>query len=632
MNGWIEAFVPLLAALKKAEPNNMIPTVWIGTQLVFAVGTALWLACRTRALKSDIAGMVRLVSQLDRDDLAKSYGPVAEQLESLVLIGPDWARFEQTVHREPLADGSVTLHRTLDAQDVFGEAIVSRHLNARFNSAVPGLLTSLGILGTFVGLTYGLAQVQGTFGDATELREGIQDLLKGASIAFSTSVWGILLSVTFSLFEKRRMKVVRLALNTAQDLVNATIPRRNSEAWLSEISDHSSQQTRELKRFNTDLAVSIAQALDEKLAARITPAMDKLVTSINELQEFKQESSVEAIQKLVSEFTSSLSEGSSKNIGELNDVLSGVNDTLTRTMATSEQSQRRLEDSLESHLNDLSGKVESVLGQLSESQRAVQEATGLGMEDMLRQINEAVSRQQLAFGEVTSAMKGGLEAQMQSITNAVENLVGNVGEQSRRHSDHTAARLKELADVIEATAGSSSSRFEQESQQLLDLAASLKVLLDRLEDAGEGMALAGEAMKETAVPVQQAVESLRVALASLQSTQGQLSQTVTEAESRTAEHLARVQDSAALIQDALLTARDSWTAYSDNFGGLREQLSGVFGDLTQSVADYSRTTSEGITQYLREFEGHLERATGSIGGALEGLQEVVDDMNQGRST
>ena len=632
MNGWIEAFVPLLAALKKAEPNNMIPTVWIGTQLVFAVGTALWLACRTRALKSDIAGMVRLVSQLDRDDLAKSYGPVAEQLESLVLIGPDWARFEQTVHREPLADGSVTLHRTLDAQDVFGEAIVSRHLNARFNSAVPGLLTSLGILGTFVGLTYGLAQVQGTFGDATELREGIQDLLKGASIAFSTSVWGILLSVTFSLFEKRRMKVVRLALNTAQDLVNATIPRRNSEAWLSEISDHSSQQTRELKRFNTDLAVSIAQALDEKLAARITPAMDKLVTSINELQEFKQESSVEAIQKLVSEFTSSLSEGSSKNIGELNDVLSGVNDTLTRTMATSEQSQRRLEDSLESHLNDLSGKVESVLGQLSESQRAVQEATGLGMEDMLRQINEAVSRQQLAFGEVTSAMKGGLEAQMQSITNAVENLVGNVGEQSRRHSDHTAARLKELADVIEATAGSSSSRFEQESQQLLDLAASLKVLLDRLEDAGEGMALAGEAMKETAVPVQQAVESLRVALTSLQSTQGQWSQTVTEAESRTAEHLARVQDSAALIQDALLTARDSWTAYSDNFGGLREQLSGVFGDLTQSVADYSRTTSEGITQYLREFEGHLERATGSIGGALEGLQEVVDDMNQGRST
>ena len=343
MNGWIEAFIPLFAALRAPEPNNMIPTLWIGFQLLFAISTAVWLAFRARDLRHNIGEMVVLLRQLTSADLAARYGPVTEKLAVLPSIGADWARFAQTVHREPTEGGGVTLHRTVDAQDVFDESIINRHLNARFHSAVPGLLTSLGILGTFVGLTYGLAQVQGTFGDSTELKKGIEELLKGASIAFSTSVWGILLSVAFSLFEKREMKVVRLAVSHVQDLMNATIPRRTSEAWLSEISVQSSQQTRELKRFNTDLAVSIAQALDEKLAARITPAMDKLVTSISALQDFKEESSVDAIAKLVSEFTASLSKGSSQNIQELNGVLSGVNETLTRTMATSEQTQRTLE-------------------------------------------------------------------------------------------------------------------------------------------------------------------------------------------------------------------------------------------------------------------------------------------------
>lgn len=145
------------------------------------------------------------------------------------------------------------------------------------------------------------------------------------------------------------------------------------------------------------------------------------------------------------------------------------------------------------------------------------------------------------------------------------------------------------------------------------------------------MALAGETMGEAARPLQQTTDGLRGALETLHATQTQLTATISQTERSTSEHAERIQNSTELVQQAMQSAQTSWTAYSDNFGGLREQLSGVLQELTGSVADYNKVTREGITQYLRDFEGHLERATGTIGGALEGLQEVIDDLNSGRA-
>ena len=628
MSRWIEAFFPLLAYLREPEANNAIPTIWIACQLIFTVVAAVWLIKTVRKVTHRLQETLALLRQLEPDSLVEKYSEVSNKVAALPFVGSVWHRFEQTVHREPIRDGSVSIYRTVDSQLAFDEeALVGRPLHTRFINAVPGLLTSLGILGTFVGLTYGLAQIQGSFGTTSALKDGIQDLLKGASIAFSTSVWGIFLSVVFSIFEKRQLRGVRQALSQVQDLINASIPLRRGEAWLSDISRHAGDQTAELKRFNTDLAVSIAQALDEALSARITPAMEKLVSAVEGLKNYKEESSVGAIGQLVAEFTRSLSEGSNENIDKLNGTLSGVNTTLTRTLEASEENQQRLESSLERHLEDLSGKVGSVLSQLTENQQSLQEASNQGLETMLSQINQAVGSQQAAFGEVTSRMSSELQSQMEIISTTVASLAGSVGNETRQISEHAAARLSELAEIVERNVDSASSRFETESQQLQAMTSGITSLLDRLTDAGEGMAIAGEAMRDTATPIQQGTAELRGAVASLTSAQVTLSGTIEESERRTADHVERVRASTTVIQEALQTAQSSWTAYSDNFEGLGGQLSGVLTELTKNVADYNTVTREGITAYLRDFEGALEKAVGSIAGAIEALQDVAEDLS-----
>ena len=72
--------------------------------------------------------------------------------------------------------------------------------NATLAELIPNLLTSLGILGTFMGLYRGLSTLD--FSDATRLIEGIPNLLTGMQFAFGTSVAGISCSIVFNMLNR----------------------------------------------------------------------------------------------------------------------------------------------------------------------------------------------------------------------------------------------------------------------------------------------------------------------------------------------------------------------------------------------------------------------------------------------
>ncbi len=72
--------------------------------------------------------------------------------------------------------------------------------NATLAELIPNLLTSLGILGTFMGLSRGLASLN--FADSAKLVEGIPVLLEGMRFAFGTSVAGISCSIVFNMLNR----------------------------------------------------------------------------------------------------------------------------------------------------------------------------------------------------------------------------------------------------------------------------------------------------------------------------------------------------------------------------------------------------------------------------------------------
>jgi len=86
--------------------------------------------------------------------------------------------------------------RMVPIDDFVNESLIEKAGMSHFNSVVPGTLTGLGILGTFIGLSLGLASFSGD--DIYTISDNVGPLLSGMKVAFHTSVYGIFFSLIFT--------------------------------------------------------------------------------------------------------------------------------------------------------------------------------------------------------------------------------------------------------------------------------------------------------------------------------------------------------------------------------------------------------------------------------------------------
>jgi hypothetical protein len=83
------------------------------------------------------------------------------------------------------------------------EEVIDSFYHSSFHQAVPGILTALGLLATFVAILMALAGVTYNVRDPIRPVSGIDQLINGLSGKFLSSIIALILSVIFTLFEKK---------------------------------------------------------------------------------------------------------------------------------------------------------------------------------------------------------------------------------------------------------------------------------------------------------------------------------------------------------------------------------------------------------------------------------------------
>ncbi len=92
-----------------------------------------------------------------------------------------------------------------DIDDYINEDMLALHSWQALVSQIPGTLTGLGLLGTFIGLILGIQGIE--FTSVNMALMSVQSLLAGIQVAFYTSIGGVILSLLFNL-------LYRMAWNT----------------------------------------------------------------------------------------------------------------------------------------------------------------------------------------------------------------------------------------------------------------------------------------------------------------------------------------------------------------------------------------------------------------------------------
>ena len=193
--------------------------------------------------------------------------------------------------------------------------------NAGLAELIPNLLTSLGILGTFMGLSRGLSSLN--FADSTRLIQGIPDLLSGMRFAFGTSVAGISCSLIFNMLNRISQGSSYRAID---DFVTSFTQLAMSRPLDNDVQMIIQNQDRNfmLQGINEKLVDRLAESVSHSISMTMHPvaeSMDRFIVGTTRNQ-------IEGVNHIVSRFLS-----------EMDRSLGGQFSSLARTMGDLEQRQ-----------------------------------------------------------------------------------------------------------------------------------------------------------------------------------------------------------------------------------------------------------------------------------------------------
>lgn len=128
--------------------------------------------------------------------------------------------FKDATLQEIYRDFIFDLNRETEAEDEYYRPSIDDYINLDLVdkvmhrnelNQVPGMLTGLGILGTFIGLSLGLQSFN--TGSTAQMTESIQPLMNGIKVAFHTSIYGMVFSLTFNIIYKKKLYEAEEAVN-----------------------------------------------------------------------------------------------------------------------------------------------------------------------------------------------------------------------------------------------------------------------------------------------------------------------------------------------------------------------------------------------------------------------------------
>lgn len=198
--------------------------------------------------------------------------------------------------------------------------------NATLAELIPNLLTSLGILGTFMGLYRGLSTLN--FTDAAKLIEGIPNLLSGMRFAFGTSVAGISCSLVFNMLNRILQGTSYRAID---DFVTSFTQLAMSRPLDNDVQLICQNQDRNfmLQGINDSLVDRLADTVGRSMTLAMNPVtetMDRFIVGATRNQ-------IEGVNRIVARFLEEMN----RSLGNNFSAMAGAMNQVTQSQITAAQ-------------------------------------------------------------------------------------------------------------------------------------------------------------------------------------------------------------------------------------------------------------------------------------------------------
>ena len=566
----------------------------------------------------------------------------------------------------------------------FSDDNVSRahKLNLRMLDTAAGTLVGLGLLGTFLGLTIGIAGFDSS--NSSNIQGSIQNLLGGMGTAFSTSLVGMLCSLIYTAFDKTIRNKVQRNIHTLtenlddnyyidditlqelnqKNLVNTLISAVQSELdsklmysseqgeritvgnAIREILTENTEQSKALKSFSTDLALELNNGFNEVLSRqmqqKILPLMENVDTTTKAIVEHIDSMAAQVaspatdmIQNVVSELKNSMA----SIVEEFKTGLSGTAtnelETLATQLGTATQAMADFPKNMENISSTLQVTIEEVKGAITEISNTSANANSTAMQQMQEQITFATGAISTAISEVKDVM-GGITKNSQEQS---DQMISKMADAAEKMGAFLSGTISSLSSSVQESIRGITDEVNSKQADLLalqeDTTTQTKKLLETFNVGLERLEKMNEYISGTMDMFQQAQGQITGSTAHLQTIAGDMKQATqlfnksqSDYSTKMEEMQTKSQRGIDAVTELLRNSGNVSKDYVEKFDLIKQGLTAIFTQLQSGLTEYSRTVQATTQKYLDQYSSSLTQTTDALASTIQQQNEVVEMLNE----
>lgn len=306
---------------------------------------------------------------------------------------------------------------------------------------IPGLLTSFGILGTFIGLMRGLGNLD--LSSAANTVSSIHTMISGMTFAYGTSIAGLVCSLLFNIFFRAAQGAATGAMDDFNHAFTEVVMQRPLDDWVRQTCYMEDQAVFLSSAFN-----EVNQHLENGISQSVSRAFAPISQSMQQFILSETHSQLEGLNHVVNQFVDRMNTTLNGQFLQLGQTLSKINqsqaishESMNTTMAAADSilnSMQKTGEVTQAVIDRFDGYVSSLNKSQAAGTMLAEETAGL-----LSGIHKDIAKQSERYSALVDA-----QADLRNLMKQYAAWSGRVLEAVDRQAEAASDRTHEVANEM----------------------------------------------------------------------------------------------------------------------------------------------------------------------------------------
>lgn len=550
-----------------------------------------------------------------------------------------WQNFKKSL----IQDSNGQYYRVYDADFFFNKSSLLNKTGANSFASVPSVLLSLGLLGTFIGLFYGLVQLD--LDNAETLKESMRTLIHASGAKFASSIWGLGLSVVFAWRIRKHETKIESKIHSIQNKINTIFPLQlseqslvNTEQGLAELLIELKNPTGSLKHLNeledftgrfdglsdilkeqkatlNGLSLDIAEKLKESLSNSLLVAMKEALSNLEKNIGGSEE---DTLHHRVTQMSGGIGDDFAKKLqGVIDDLKKEMNKAVNKEgLDNTIKTLTSVLENFETNMKAQSEKSDGLIKTLEEKINAQNESST----KVKNGIETAVTTAGTTISNTLEPISDAL-AQLSNLNTQLNQTVGNVIE-----FNQATANMKGSAQYLNNSASNTLQASDKLSTSINNFKEKLDESTPKLEklptDFDNVVKKSDEVVKRIGAISTNSENTHKI----LADTHSDLIKTNAKSVEDLEKSLLAYQQQTADGVEAVIRAIQK--CLQDHQEATKTGLEDALKVYLEHVKQYQQSANDNINKTLASFDGKLASFATNLSSAVSDLNDAIDGLNE----